>query len=122
LLLKNHIKNLTLKEVCETRWECRIQSIKAVRFQYAELEEDNGPKINSEARSLLLFTKDYSFIVALLVWYDVLYQINIISKKLQSMETNMSEVIDLMEGCTKVFHQYRTDGFENVKKNCKRNC
>jgi hypothetical protein len=28
----------------------------------------------------------------------------------------MSELIDLMEGCTKFFHQYRTDGFENVKK------
>jgi hypothetical protein len=37
LLLKNHIKNLTLKEVCETSWECRIQSIKAVIFQYAEI-------------------------------------------------------------------------------------
>jgi hypothetical protein len=32
------------------------------------------------------------------------------------MESNMSESIDLMEGCTKFFHQYRTDGFENVKK------
>jgi hypothetical protein len=114
LLLKNHIKNLTLKEVCEMSWEYRIQSIKAVRFQYAELfeamtamiEEEDEPKINSEARSLLLFMKDYFFIVALIVWYDVLYQINIISKKLQSMESNMSELIDLMEGCTKFFHQY----------------
>jgi hypothetical protein len=75
LLLKNHIKNLTLKEVCETLWECRIQSVKAVRFQYAEIfeamtamiEEEDDPKINSEARSLLLFMKNYSFIVALIV-------------------------------------------------------
>jgi hypothetical protein len=37
VLLKKHIKNLTLKEVCETSWECRIQSIMAVRFQYAEI-------------------------------------------------------------------------------------
>jgi hypothetical protein len=106
LLLKKHIKTLTSKEVCETRWECRIQSVKAVRFQYAEIfeamtamiEEEGDPKINSEATSLLLFMKDYSFIVALIVWYDVLYQMNIISNKLQSMETNMSELIDLMEG------------------------
>jgi hypothetical protein len=34
---KNHIKNLTLKEVCETSWVCRIQNVKAVRFQYAEI-------------------------------------------------------------------------------------
>jgi hypothetical protein len=80
LLLKNHIKNLTLKEVCEICWECRIQSIKAVRFQYTEIfeamttmiEEEVDPKINSEARSLSLFMKDYSFIVTLIVWYDVL--------------------------------------------------
>jgi hypothetical protein len=81
----------------------------------AMIEEDVS-KINSEARCLLLFMKDYSFIGALIVWYDVLYQINIISKKLQSVETNMSELIGLMEGCTKCFHQYRTDGFQNVKK------
>jgi hypothetical protein len=28
----------------------------------------------------------------------------------------MSELIDFMEGCTTFFHQYQTDGFENVKK------
>jgi hypothetical protein len=82
----------------------------------AIIEEEDYPKINSEAISLLLFMKYYSFIVALIVWYDVLYQINIMNKKLQSMETSMSELIDLMEGCTYFFHQYRTDGFENVKQ------
>jgi hypothetical protein len=51
-----------------------------------------------------------------IVWHEVLYQINIISKKLQSTETNVSELIDLMEGCTKFFHQYQTDGFKNVKQ------
>jgi hypothetical protein len=85
-------------------------------FMTTMIEEDDDPKINSEARSLLLFMKDYSFIFALIVWYDVLYQINITSKKLQSMETNMLELIDLMECCTKFCHQYRTDGFENVNK------
>jgi hypothetical protein len=55
----------------------------------AMIEEEDDTKINSEARSLLLFMKDYSFIVALKVWYDVLYRINIISKKLQSMEKNV---------------------------------
>jgi hypothetical protein len=53
------------------------------------IEELDDPKINSEARFLLLFMKYYSFIVSLIVWYDVLYQINIISKKLQSMEKNV---------------------------------
>jgi hypothetical protein len=33
----------------------------------AMIEEDDDPKTNSEARSLLLFMKDYSFIVALIV-------------------------------------------------------
>jgi hypothetical protein len=53
----------------------------------AMIEEEDNTKMKSEARSLLLFMKDYSFIVALIVWYDVLCQINIISKKLKSMET-----------------------------------
>jgi hypothetical protein len=39
VFIKKFIKNLTLKEVCETHWEYGIQSIKAVRFQYAEIFE-----------------------------------------------------------------------------------
>lgn len=32
-IIKNHVKHLTVKPISETRWECRIDSVKAVRYQ-----------------------------------------------------------------------------------------
>jgi hypothetical protein len=59
-VISKYVKNLTLKKVCETRWESRVNSLQAVRYQYAEvkggLEEEyqqsNDPVASSEAKSL----------------------------------------------------------------------
>lgn len=36
LVLLKCVKELTVKPLCDTRWECRIQSAKAVRLQIGE--------------------------------------------------------------------------------------
>ena len=59
-ILKNNICNLTVKSLSQTRWESRIESIKAIRYQASkirdallELEETSeDPKIKSEAKCL----------------------------------------------------------------------
>ncbi|XP_065664720.1 uncharacterized protein LOC136086351 [Hydra vulgaris] len=60
LVLLKYVKELTVKPICDTRWECRIQSVKAVRFQIGEFydalfevsETSENPEIKSEADSL----------------------------------------------------------------------
>ena len=59
-LLKEHVKLLTVKPLCETRWECRIDSVSALRYQLPEVcdafdalaKEADNLKIKSEAESL----------------------------------------------------------------------
>ena len=36
-ILKDHVKTLTLKPLCETRWESRVNSIKAIRYQIGDV-------------------------------------------------------------------------------------
>ncbi|XP_073723533.1 zinc finger MYM-type protein 1 [Misgurnus anguillicaudatus] len=36
-ILKEHLKNFTLKALSTTRWECRVEAVKAVRYQLPEI-------------------------------------------------------------------------------------
>jgi hypothetical protein len=46
----------------------------------AEKEEGHGPDIAHEATTLSHQLKDFSFLVSLVVWYDVLFQVSVVSK------------------------------------------
>uniref|UniRef100_A0A7N1A1C2 HAT C-terminal dimerisation domain-containing protein n=1 Tax=Kalanchoe fedtschenkoi TaxID=63787 RepID=A0A7N1A1C2_KALFE len=60
LILKDNMKGLTLKSMSSTRWESRVDSVRAIRFEIVDIREtllqvaenNNGPKIKSEAKSL----------------------------------------------------------------------
>lgn len=91
--LKNHVTSLQLKPLSTTRWENRIDSLKPIRYQIKEvynalieisasLLTDIGTKHEED----LLVNKltDFQFLISIVVWYDLLFQINIVSKSMQS--------------------------------------
>ena len=90
-LLRKHVSNLPVKPSCETRWECRIDSIKALRYQLPEIcdvldelaKEADDAMIKSEAETLNEKLKQFKFLVSLVLWYDVLFQVDFVSKELQ---------------------------------------
>ena len=59
-ILKTHVKNLTVKPISDTRWEYRIDTVKAGRYQTAVVydalvdvsENANDPKARTEETGL----------------------------------------------------------------------
>ena len=74
-ILTKHVTNLTLKPLSETRWECKIDSVKAIRYQIGDIydalievsETANDPKCRTEAHSLAKEMKSFTFLVTLSV-------------------------------------------------------
>ncbi|XP_030068040.1 uncharacterized protein LOC115476054 [Microcaecilia unicolor] len=121
-VFRKHVRSPTAKPLSDTRWECRIQSVRAVRYQagnfydalieIAEASED--AQARSEAESLANQMKDYKFIVSLVFWYDLLFQVNFVSKELQSKTVDLATALSSFEKLLQWLKQYRETGFEQV--------
>lgn len=101
-VLLNKVPNLTVKSLSNTRWESRIKSIKAIRFQAPQIRLDlrelkksyDDPESKSEAKSLLKAFENFEFLFGMAIWYEVLFAINIVSKKLQSKSVCIDSTIN----------------------------
>jgi hypothetical protein len=81
----------TVKPLCETRWECHIDCLKPMRFHTAQIQDalmeseqdsKSDPVLRHECGTLINSASDFTNLVAMVVWYDVLFQVNAISNAL----------------------------------------
>lgn len=72
----------------------------------------DDPKAASEAQSLINHMEDFSFIVCLLVWYDLLFEVNLISKKFQGKSTDIGDSVKIPK-CLDFLGKFRGTGFVN---------
>lgn len=115
----DHVPYLTMKSFSNTRWESRIKSVKAIRFQapqvrlaLIDLYESCGDAItNSETESLVNSLEDYEFLLGMSTWYEILFVINKVSKSLQSKSIYIDSAVKQLEGIILYFKKYRDEGF-----------
>ena len=118
-IMRKHVKGLTLKQLCTTRWESCVDSVKPIKLYLPDVREalleveatDKDTLIQSEAKSLAInMVSDFEFLVALVIWYEVLSTVNVLSKKLQSEDMVLDVAIQEVNKLIEFFKEYREVG------------
>jgi len=119
-ILVDNVPGLTVKSWSNTRWESRIKSVQAIRFQTPQIRSalialekasTDDPMEVSECQSLMSALENFKFIVGLVIWHDILFSINKVSKKLQSKIMSIDATIKHIESVISYFKKYRDKGF-----------
>jgi hypothetical protein len=72
---------------------------------------DNDPSTVSDCQSLVSALENFEFLVGLVIWHDILFSINKVSKKLQSKIVSIDATLKHIEGVISYFKKYRDEGF-----------
>uniref|UniRef100_H3A1S4 Uncharacterized protein n=1 Tax=Latimeria chalumnae TaxID=7897 RepID=H3A1S4_LATCH len=121
-ILKQYITQLTVKLLSDARWECCIESAKALRYQLNEVHsalealadhavQKKDSRTALEACSLAREISSGPFLLCLVVWHDVLFQINRASKLLQTPNVAMDTLKNEINAILKFLQDYRENGF-----------
>ena len=125
-ILRDHVKTFTVKALSTTRWECRIEAVKAVRYQLPDIlkaltaledhaKEKRDAEVASSAGGIIKEMQTWPFLVSTIAWYNVLYQINKISKLLQSPSVSVATCRREITTVTGYLEEFREIGFNSVK-------
>ncbi|XP_070399913.1 zinc finger MYM-type protein 1-like [Nothobranchius furzeri] len=125
-ILREHVKDLSVKALSTTRWECRVEAVKAVRYQLPEIlkaltalmeyaKEKRDAEVVSTAGSIYQEMKRWPFLVSTIVWYNVLFQINKASKILQSPKVSVETIRNEITAVTDFLQDFRECGFNSAK-------
>nr|XP_028952623.1 uncharacterized protein LOC103441777 [Malus domestica] len=128
--MKDHVQGShTLKPLSQTCWESHIESVKPIRESAQQIRDalihlantSEDPKSKSEAESLAIHElENFEFLLGRVIWHELLFAINTISKTLQKEDMHIDVAIDQLKGFISVLDQYRETGFEEAMNEAKK--
>ena len=88
-----------------------------IRKALKELEksatDDRDPVAVSDAQSLFSALGNFEVIVGMVIWHDILFSVNTVSKKLQSKIVCLDATLKQIEGLISYFQKYKNEGFDS---------
>jgi len=119
----NNDSNITLKNLCPTRWSSRYEAVTTLRYRYndvmkalAKLSLTSRKKDErEEAASLKQTIEKFSFVCLVVLQSKILERTNVISKLLQSQDMDLASAVQLLGSAIRDLTVFR-ESFENVKQ------
>ncbi|XP_025407512.1 zinc finger MYM-type protein 1-like [Sipha flava] len=129
-IFKKHCELLTVKKWSETRWESRVNSVKALRYQLPNIiealeevsREASDTMSKSEAQSLANEISTFEFVLSLVIWYSILIEVNVVSKILQGRNIDIDISNKMLESLLIFLRSFKQTGFENSIVTAKEIC
>ena len=90
----------------QTCWESRVESVKPIRYQapkirdalFALADTNDDHKSNSEVESLATHgIGNFEFLVGMIIWHNLLFAVNSVSKILQKQDMQIDVAIDQLK-------------------------
>ena len=79
------------------------------------IETSDDRKCQSEAVSVTKELKSYKFLVTLCIWFEILFQFNLLSKMMQSNDMELDNCLELLQKVQEFLIHFKADGFINSK-------
>ncbi|GJX72581.1 probable flavin-containing monooxygenase 1 [Tanacetum coccineum] len=120
LLKKDTAKGPSIEEhailFLEAQDRCEIDSV--ALLQVAESENDS--LIQCQAKSLATNKLgDFEFLVAIVIWFEILYAVNLVNNKLQSNDMLIDIAIKEVKGLISFFEEFREMGLSKAINDAK---
>ncbi|XP_058216912.1 uncharacterized protein LOC131327798 [Rhododendron vialii] len=119
-ILKDNVEGFTVKQLSQTRWESRIESVKPLRYHAPQIRDalvilantTTEALAKSEAKSLVTHElENFEFLFCIAIWYNLLFAVNSVSKLLQSEDMDIDVAVKQLKGLITYFERYRENGF-----------
>ncbi|XP_048870698.1 zinc finger MYM-type protein 1-like isoform X7 [Brienomyrus brachyistius] len=128
-ILAKHV-TITLKMWSETRWENRVEALKPLRYEVSGVREallevrsqTKDPVMKVEAQFLAEEVGSFRFLLCTVIWYDILNEIQHVSKVLQSETMQVSVAVNLLNQAEVALQSYRATGFVAAQSSAKDLC
>lgn len=73
----------------------------------------DDPAVSSEVKSLVMHMEEFSFLVCLIVWHDLLFEVNLVSKTLQGKTTDISLAANQLKKCIEFVEKFQDSGLND---------